>query len=116
MRAVALAVVVLLAAGARGADGTIRPQMRCEAYGRLVECRASDVGGMNVEWAAICTAAHPDIQRSTGERFAFRLQGRTQIEMHLPDLAGGFTPLREWAFWYHGRVVFAEWKDPDAAR
>lgn len=113
MRAVALAIVVLLAAFPGHPGDTIRPQMHCEAYGRLVECRASDVGGMNVEWAAICTAAHPDIQRSTGERFAFRLQGRTQIEMHLPDLAGGFTPLREWAMWYRGRVVFAEWKEPD---
>lgn len=101
----------MLSALVLAATVVLHPSFRCEAYGRLVECRAVDTGEETVEWAAICPQAHPDIYRSTGSRFGFRLMGRTQIEMHLPDV-GGFPPLRAWAFWKKDRVVFQQWEEP----
>lgn len=87
------------------------PSFHCEAYGHVVECRAADVGKEAVEWAAVYVDRKlgEQVYRSAGGDFSFRLHSRTQIEMHLPFVSG-FTPLREWAMWYRGRVVFTEWK------
>lgn len=100
---------VLLAAAAAT---TVYPQMHCEAYGHVVECQARDTADEAIMWAAVWNERDGEhVYRSAGDSFGFRLKAKTEIEMHLPYV-GGFSPLRLWAEWRRGRVVFYEWQEP----
>lgn len=106
----AVVLILFMVVPPAPAAPTAPPSFTCQAFGSVVECRAKDVGSLDVEWASVWTdpSGRESVYRSAGDSFSFKLHhsGRTVVEMHPGDV----TTLRCWVLWVRGRAIFEKWE------
>ena len=100
-----LIILSLLAAYAlmcRKANAGETVQVKCGAYGRLVECKINYAGDLLTKWGATRYPMRDEDRAylSYGNSISFMLKGKDvyQIDLHFPDVSD-FQPLRVWARW-----------------